>query len=43
MTIFDCWFGAKGALLLNRDLRDLMKETMQLFIEFREEIPQREL
>ncbi|MBD2251748.1 amino acid ABC transporter substrate-binding protein [Nostoc parmelioides] len=43
VTIFDRWFGAKGALLLNRDLRDLMKETMQLFIEFREEIPQREL
>ena len=43
VTIFDRWFGAQGAVFLNQDLRDLMKETMQLFIEFREEIPQREL
>ncbi|QLE54810.1 amino acid ABC transporter substrate-binding protein [Nostoc sp. TCL26-01] len=43
VTIFDRWFGAKGAVFLNQDLRDLMKETMQLFIEFREEIPQRDL
>jgi polar amino acid transport system substrate-binding protein len=43
VTIFDRWFGSKGAVFLNQDLRDLMKETMQLFIEFREEIPQREL
>lgn len=43
VTIFDRWFGSQGAVFLNQDLRDLMKETMQLFIEFREEIPQREL
>jgi polar amino acid transport system substrate-binding protein len=43
VSIFDRWFGPQGAVFLNRDLRDLTVETMQLVIEFREEIPQREL
>ncbi|WP_242071998.1 amino acid ABC transporter substrate-binding protein [Nostoc sp. FACHB-110] len=43
VTIFDRWFGPQGAVFLNRDLRDLTVETMQLVIEFREEIPKREL
>jgi polar amino acid transport system substrate-binding protein len=43
VTIFDRWFGPQGAVYLNQDLRDLTVETMQLVIEFREEIPQGEL
>lgn len=33
----------QGTVFLNRDLRDLAVETMQLMIEFHEEIPQKEL
>ncbi|MBN3923035.1 amino acid ABC transporter substrate-binding protein [Nostoc sp. NMS4] len=43
VTIFDRWFGSHGAVTLNRDLRDLVIETMQLVIEFREEIPKSDL
>lgn len=43
VTIFDRWFGSQGAVALNRDLRDLVVETMQLIIEFREEIPKSDL
>ncbi|MGJ5628666.1 amino acid ABC transporter substrate-binding protein [Nostoc sp. CALU 1950] len=43
VTIFDRWFGSQGAVALNRDLRDLVVETMQLVIEFREEIPKSDL
>ncbi|MEH2286572.1 amino acid ABC transporter substrate-binding protein [Nostoc sp.] len=43
VAIFDRWFGSQGAVALNRDLRDLVVETMQLGIEFREEIPKSEL
>ncbi|MEH2053529.1 amino acid ABC transporter substrate-binding protein [Nostoc sp.] len=43
VTIFDRWFGSQGAVALNRDLRDLVVETMQLLIEFREEIPKSDL
>ncbi|MFH7026839.1 MAG: amino acid ABC transporter substrate-binding protein [Heteroscytonema crispum UTEX LB 1556] len=43
VTVFDRWFGSKGVVFLNRDLRDLVVETMRLVIESREEIPQREL
>lgn len=42
-AIFDRWFGSQGAVYLNQDLRDLTVETMQLMIEFREEIPQGDL
>ncbi|MBD2383892.1 amino acid ABC transporter substrate-binding protein [Cylindrospermum sp. FACHB-282] len=42
-AIFDRWFGSQGAVYLNRDLRDLTVETMQLMIELREEIPQGDL
>ena len=43
VAIFDRWFGSQGAVYLNRDLRDLAMETMQLMIEFHEEIPQKDL
>jgi polar amino acid transport system substrate-binding protein len=43
VAIFDRWFGSQGAVYLNRDLRDLAVETMQLMIEFYEEIPQKDL
>jgi polar amino acid transport system substrate-binding protein len=40
VAIFDRWFGPKGTVFLNQDLRDLAIETMQLVIESREEIPE---
>jgi len=43
IAIFDRWFGSQGTVALNRDLRDLVVETMRLVIEFREEIPKSEL
>ena len=43
VAIFDRWFGSQGAVYLNRDLRDLAIETMQLMIEFHEEIPHKDL
>ncbi len=43
VAIFDRWFGSQGTVALNRDLRDLVVETMRLVIEFREEIPKSEL
>jgi polar amino acid transport system substrate-binding protein len=43
VAIFDRWFGPQGTVALNRDLRDLVVETMQLVIEFREEIPKSDL
>ena len=43
VAIFDRWFGSQGAVYLNRDLRDLAVETMQLMIEFHEAIPQKDL
>ncbi|MBD2615146.1 amino acid ABC transporter substrate-binding protein [Nostoc punctiforme FACHB-252] len=43
VAIFDRWFGSQGTIALNRDLRDLVVETMRLVIEFREEIPKSEL
>jgi polar amino acid transport system substrate-binding protein len=43
VAIFDRWFGPQGAVVLNRDLRDLVVETMQLVIEFREDIPKNDL
>ncbi|MDZ8237645.1 MAG: amino acid ABC transporter substrate-binding protein [Nostoc sp. ChiQUE01a] len=43
VAIFDRSFGSQGTVVLNRDLRDLVVETMKLVIEFREEIPKSEL
>jgi len=43
VAIFDRWFGSQGAVYLNRDLRDLAVENMQLMIEFHEPIPQKDL
>ncbi len=42
VAIFDRWFGSQGAVYLNRDLRDLAVETMQLMIDFHEEIPKKD-
>ena len=39
VALFDRWFGSQGQVPLTRDLRDLMLETMQLIIDFKEEIP----
>jgi polar amino acid transport system substrate-binding protein len=39
VAIFDRSFGAKGAVFINKDIRDLTIETMQLVIESRQEIP----
>lgn len=43
VSIFDRWFGSRGVVFLNKDLRDLTLETMRLMIESREEIPKSEL
>ncbi len=42
-AVFDRWFGSNGVVFLNKDLRDLAVETMQLVIESREEIPKNQL
>ena len=42
VAIFDHWFGYQGVVYLNRDLRDLAVETMQL-MKFHEAIPQKDL
>ncbi len=38
VIIFDRWFGPKGAIPLNDDLRDLAVETMRLVIDSHEDI-----
>ncbi|MGK7928680.1 MAG: amino acid ABC transporter substrate-binding protein [Spirulina sp.] len=43
VTIFDRWFGAQAIFTLTQDLRALVLETMQLAIDFKEEIPESEL
>jgi polar amino acid transport system substrate-binding protein len=43
VAVFDRWFGSNGIVFLNKDLRDLAVETMQLVIESREEIPKSQL
>ncbi|MBW4510345.1 MAG: amino acid ABC transporter substrate-binding protein [Scytonematopsis contorta HA4267-MV1] len=43
VAIFDRWFGFNGVIPFNRDLRDLVIETMRLVIESREEIPKEQL
>lgn len=40
---FDRWFGPQAKIPLSQDLRDLALETMQLVIDFKEEIPENEL
>jgi len=40
VTIFDRWFGPRGAIPLNDDLRELSVETMRLFIDSHQEIRQ---
>ena len=43
VVVFDRWFGFQGRVPLSKDLRELMLETMQLVVDFKEEIPAREL
>lgn len=43
LAVFDRWFGPEGVLPLNRDLRDLLIESMALVIDFREEISEDKL
>ena len=43
IILFDRWFGVQGKVPLTADLRDLMLENMQLIVDFKEEIPEREL
>ena len=33
VTIFDRWFGERGAIPLNRDLRELAVETMRIVVD----------
>lgn len=40
VTIFEGWFGARGAIPLNRDLRELAIETMRLVVDSHENIPE---
>jgi polar amino acid transport system substrate-binding protein len=39
VALFDRWFGTKGVVPLNRDLRDLVVETMRLVADSYEETP----
>ncbi len=43
VAIFDRWFGAEADIPLTQDLRTLIIETMQLAIDFKEELPESEL
>ena len=43
VMLFDRWFGVRGKVPLTTDLRDLMLENMQLIVDFKEEIPAKEL
>lgn len=43
VTTFDRWFGPEAKVPLTQDLRALVLETMQLVIDFKEEIPESEL
>lgn len=43
VTTFDRWFGPQAKVPLSKDLRELALETMQLVIDFKEEIPDSEL
>ncbi|MEL7244299.1 MAG: amino acid ABC transporter substrate-binding protein [Cyanobacteria bacterium J06573_2] len=38
VTIFDRWFGPRGAIPLNKDLRDLTVETMRIVIDSHQDI-----
>lgn len=43
VTTFDRWFGPQAKVPLSKDLRELVLETMQLVIDFKEEIPESDL
>ncbi|MBV6626529.1 MAG: amino acid ABC transporter substrate-binding protein [Rivularia sp. (in: Bacteria)] len=40
VTIFDRWFGPRGAIPLNRDLRELAVETMRIVIDSHQDVRQ---
>ena len=42
-AIFDRWFGPQGASPLTQDLRNLVTETMQLVLDFKQELPEDEI
>ncbi|MCM1983025.1 amino acid ABC transporter substrate-binding protein [Lyngbya confervoides] len=42
-AVFDRWFGPEGAAPMTRDLRNLSVETMQLILDFKEELPEADL
>jgi polar amino acid transport system substrate-binding protein len=39
VSIFDKWFGPKGAVPLNADVRAQVKENLQFILDLREEVP----
>jgi polar amino acid transport system substrate-binding protein len=43
VATFDRWFGPQGTVPLTQDLRSLVTENMQLILDFREELPQKDL
>lgn len=43
VATFDRWFGPQAKVPLSQDLRALVLETMQLVIDFKEELPESEL
>jgi polar amino acid transport system substrate-binding protein len=43
VSIFDRWFGPQGVIALSQDLQDLVRESMQLILDFKEEIPTTDL
>lgn len=43
VAIFDRWFGPQAQVPLSQDLRALVLETMQLVIDFKEEVPESDL
>jgi polar amino acid transport system substrate-binding protein len=43
VSTFDRWFGAQGTVPLTQDLRQLVTENMQLILDFREELPEKDL
>ncbi|MEM9136880.1 MAG: amino acid ABC transporter substrate-binding protein [Cyanobacteria bacterium P01_F01_bin.42] len=43
VDIFDRWFGPEAKVPLTQDVRALVLETMQLIIDFKEEIPESDL
>ena len=43
VAIFERWFGPQGIIALSQDLNDLVRESMQLIVDFKQELPASEL